>query len=163
MTQIRQDLFHHLSDYTARVHLEEGQRVQVGSSDVLLEAAVFLEEGDVTQYYFESFQLPGEAIEKAREGNLLSPPRLEIKAYSDALFPHWGMNRDWNGSNNLNGTELEFLGKWRIYDVQFSGTEITNLSYPISYIIPMNKSENYQWVCAFWDSTGKEGCKMGKF
>jgi len=159
MLEIRDELFSHLEEYTGQVILGKGQRVQVPSTHIMVETVVFPDDDTDYSYIFETFELPKEAVAMAR--GLKATPRLQIKGYSDALFSHWGTKRDWDDGasgkiGNGTGTEAQLSGsKWRIYDVQFAGVEIANLTSPISYTMAVNHSERFEWVCTFWNVEGE--------
>jgi hypothetical protein len=150
MKGVKDRMFQFLHDYTKGVNLKIGQRIRVKTTDLLLESAIFPEDDLSYSYNFESFQIPGEAIQMGKNAS----SRLRIEAFSDNLFFHWA-EKNQTEQQQGNGSKLEFNSAWRVFSVEFDEVKIANLTTPVSYSFALNETAEYRWICAFWDENGR--------
>ncbi|CAG7820248.1 unnamed protein product [Allacma fusca] len=166
--QTRKTLFDLIDSYAKNAILQPGERISISSTAISVETVIFPPEDNLEYTYdFQSMHLPNEALTMSRRTS--DKPRLQLVAYSNQLFFHWGQGQD-KASSSENITDEttvmpdqeEFTGEWRVISVTFEGTKIENLTEPIVYTLPVNHTaNNSQWVCVFWDTDESKWSSRG--
>ena len=163
MSSTKDILFGLLEEYARDASIAPGEKVAVNSNTIAIETVVFpteqIESEDVVigdSYTFQSMTLSAEALNLARTAT--EKPRLQLFAYSNELFFHWGKDREWMENLTQIPSEdgVDFGNNWRVLSMSFDGVKIQNLTEPIVYTVPVSDpGNNSQWVCAFWETEGK--------